>query len=1290
MCAKKRLLTTLLLIKVFIPDLLAKRGSSEETQKKCLLEQMLQAYILCNEEEKPGLDGLIFSSKLRRLLRLAVDLDQGAISSSAASGAGSSKGKQKEEHGITAYGKRVQPFWKRLGQPEIKLSHADSTTSISASGSTKQASEQTAAVSVDENEIYEPLSYLPQMSVKWSKTVQEKLTKFLENILVQCSSALGLEECLIIANSILEKHSFFRKCMLDLFGSKSLFSISLSVAVWKSVLALNFEAKTKLSYIFNVIISYYIIYESRGYHLTDTLVKMRSVFEKLRNFLLVTAGTNFCDVFEQLYVVLLVFRVTTSSQFSLVVEERMCKALLLCFPDRMPVNILQDIRYCSKLNARFLSSYLEKCDSVIASYNPMSMDFVEKMWTNYQYLSTGDFNVLLFRPGSHRIGFGLDCFDLESFCKIEARTGLLMREYELFFEHERCNNAVRTFSGKHSLSWLSELGYGVLYDNQNGVEITAKIKDCVLLLKFNESTEIHCERSQVDTLLNSELVYETGPNTYKLSDVIERDVNCMPSEESSLDLLWNLGGSLEEVFNRKASAVDCAVVRIMKHEKTCTVDALVEKTLKACTETGSSNKLYFSINFIRARIENQIRMGYIKRKDNAHKLEYIPEDAETELNDSKSCDSEQQHDNNEASSSKNDEKEQFTKEFLKSVKQLNQTDGNIQDDQKVFAVDVTMPAGTETTRQRSGNIERPNAWEQPLPRHGVVADSPITLSFSTNMMATTITSEFLLSEIRTKISKIAGILEQNEDRIEALMLTFDWNSDKLIDSYLNDQAKTLAMIGIECNAEESQRKGSESEDHCPICMTSMVTPGPNLLNCNHVFCLSCWTSYLTTQLDQHMACSTTCPIGSCQTRVTTRIYHTVFENDAEKRRKYDVSLVRSFVESDRSYSWCHNPRGCDRIVRKSQDGREEGWCSECGWQTCFTCAYVEAHLPASCSHMSQWTDDGGYYEGMSEDAQSKHLARLISKRCPNCQANIEKNDGCLHMKCIKCSHDFCWRCLQPWRPTHRDYYNCSSKVSKLAQSNTKFVEFNKRCQHHNMAKTFAYSVRDRLMSLNATQDSQRLKFAVDMCTKLAYCRRTLAYCNVFNFYSTDTDKMNNIGLHSVVLENKTLLLQEHWSEVLLSNADIEHMVSVLSEDAIAKGSDLMNECSASIQTIVEFSKQDMKLAMPCTNGGPMSESDFRVGLSGVEDGGYEPMIIDARPAGLSDEDDNDDDDDMSGHSQSYNGSDDDDDDEDDNVESEEEVNMYSSDDDDDNEMHYDGRIIMDFDSDDDNRHIPFV
>lgn len=32
------------------------------------------------------------------------------------------------------------------------------------------------------------------------------------------------------------------------------------------------------------------------------------------------------------------------------------------------------------------------------------------------------------------------------------------------------------------------------------------------------------------------------------------------------------------------------------------------------------------------------------------------------------------------------------------------------------------------------------------------------------------------------------------------------------------------------------------------------------------------------------------------------------------------------------------------------------------------------------------------------------------------------------MTCARCNHGFCWRCLKSWKPSHKDYYNCSAMV----------------------------------------------------------------------------------------------------------------------------------------------------------------------------------------------------------------------------------------------------------------------
>lgn len=45
-----------------------------------------------------------------------------------------------------------------------------------------------------------------------------------------------------------------------------------------------------------------------------------------------------------------------------------------------------------------------------------------------------------------------------------------------------------------------------------------------------------------------------------------------------------------------------------------------------------------------------------------------------------------------------------------------------------------------------------------------------------------------------------------------------------------------------------------------------------------------------------------------------------------------------------------------------------------------------------------------------------------------CRRPIEKNQGCMHMTCSQCRHEFCWLCQGPWAE-HGErtggFYNCN-------------------------------------------------------------------------------------------------------------------------------------------------------------------------------------------------------------------------------------------------------------------------
>lgn len=84
-------------------------------------------------------------------------------------------------------------------------------------------------------------------------------------------------------------------------------------------------------------------------------------------------------------------------------------------------------------------------------------------------------------------------------------------------------------------------------------------------------------------------------------------------------------------------------------------------------------------------------------------------------------------------------------------------------------------------------------------------------------------------------------------------------------------------------------------------------------------------------------------------------------------------------------------------------------------------------------------------KGVSYNTNEKELKEKLenekylvdhTKPCPKCQSPTEKNDGCAHMTCKKCQHQYCWICLGDWTG-HTDNYNCNKGQNIQAERNLK-------------------------------------------------------------------------------------------------------------------------------------------------------------------------------------------------------------------------------------------------------------
>ncbi|RTE68330.1 hypothetical protein BHE90_017291 [Fusarium euwallaceae] len=181
-------------------------------------------------------------------------------------------------------------------------------------------------------------------------------------------------------------------------------------------------------------------------------------------------------------------------------------------------------------------------------------------------------------------------------------------------------------------------------------------------------------------------------------------------------------------------------------------------------------------------------------------------------------------------------------------------------------------------------------------------------------------------------------------------------------------------------------------------------------NCNHTidFCTACLRRHIETQLDQHGrgGCRLlTCPSLGCGRRLEYEEVR-LYASD-EAFFKYDEYLKMEALNQIPSFRWClaeHCSSG--QIHDLIFDSHVA--CGDCGYQMCFY-HQVKWHEGLTCEEYDSLKENG---DPRFQETQDWMMAN--TKSCPECGINLQKGDGCFHMTCTLCRHQFCWECLASW------------------------------------------------------------------------------------------------------------------------------------------------------------------------------------------------------------------------------------------------------------------------------------
>jgi len=260
--------------------------------------------------------------------------------------------------------------------------------------------------------------------------------------------------------------------------------------------------------------------------------------------------------------------------------------------------------------------------------------------------------------------------------------------------------------------------------------------------------------------------------------------------------------------------------------------------------------------------------------------------------------------------------------------------------------------------------------------------------------------------------------------------------------------------------------------------------------------------------------------------------------DKDKREKVADWVNTAYVRLNTYIRWC--PRnGCDKAVEYTKQGMKTVKC-DCGYQFCFGCGN-EAHDPAPCKVVDEWAKkDNSLIICMRDQKKQKdNLGRDLVKQCTKCHEIIEKNQGCKHMTCRNCKHEFCWLCYQNWHGHQEnlcsDYdakdKNFEEKESKGDSGSgglRRYQFYYTRFENHQKSIKFAERmVADTEKKMNKMQDMegvnlQQVQFLLDAVLTVIECRRLLqwSYCWAFAMEENSTLKVH-FKMHQDMLEEFT-------------------------------------------------------------------------------------------------------------------------------------------------------------------------